>query len=49
MEIEFLGWYDNPEFEIEPITKIETTDSGNKYSMLNGQEVLAEIIVVNEY
>ena len=28
--LEFLGWYDNKEFTGEPITKILSTDTGNK-------------------
>ena len=28
--LQFLGWYDNPEFTGDPITEISSTDTGNK-------------------
>ena len=45
----FLGWYDNAEFNGEPITTIKSTDTGNKEFFAKwDKEVLAEKLEIND-
>ena len=41
---EFLGWYDNPEFEGDPITIIEKGNTGAKTFYLNIEEKAATVV-----
>ena len=47
-ELEFLGWYDNKDFNGTPITKISSTDFGNKVFYAKwAEEVKAEKVEIN--
>ncbi len=46
--LDFLGWYDNPEFNGEPVTKITSSDLGNKVFYAKWEEeVFVEKIEIN--
>ena len=46
--LQFLGWYDNPEFTGSPVTSIKSTDSGNKKFYAKWEdEILPEKITIN--
>ena len=47
--LKFLGWYDNPEFSGNPITKLGASDSGNKVFYAKWEEeVFAETFDINQ-
>ena len=47
--LKFLGWYDNPEFSGNPITKLGASDSGNKVFYAKWEEeVFAETFEINK-
>ena len=47
--LKFLGWYDNPEFSGNPITKLGASDSGNKVFYAKWEEeVFAETFEINQ-
>ena len=47
--LEFLGWYDNPEFTGEPITTILPTDKGDKVFYAKWEEeIIAEEVILNK-
>ena len=47
--LQFLGWYDNPEFNGNPITKIASTDSGHKTFYAKWEdEIKVEKIEMNQ-
>ena len=47
--LQFLGWFDNPEFTGEAIEKISVTDSGNKKFYAKwAAEVLVESVEINK-
>ena len=49
LDLDFLGWYDNPEFTGEPITAILPTDKGDKvfYARFE-EEIIAEEVILNQ-
>ena len=49
LDLDFLGWYDNPEFTGEPITAILPTDKGDKvfYARFE-EEILPEEVLLNK-
>ena len=47
--LKFLGWYDNPEFNGNPITKLGASDTGNKVFYAKWEEeVFAETFEINQ-
>ena len=47
--LKFLGWYDNPEFNGNPITKLGASDTGNKVFYAKWEEeVFAETFDINQ-
>ena len=47
--LEFLGWYDNPEFTGSVVNKLSTTDSGNKVFYAKwAEEVKVEKVEINK-
>ena len=47
--LNFLGWYDNENFDGQPITKIDSTDSGNKTFFAKWEEeIKVEKIEINK-
>ena len=47
--LQFLGWYDNPEFNGSPITTITSTDSGDKVFYAKWEpEIFAETVEINK-
>ena len=49
LDLDFLGWYDNPEFSGEPITSILPTDKGDKVFYAKWEEeIMPEEVILNK-